>query len=504
MKGRLLACLMAATLILAACSQAPAPTPDATPEPTPTPVPVEFALPYYASASLHPILGESRTNLTLASLLYDGLFALDGQFRPQPRLCQSYTVSEDGLTWTFRLKPGIRFSDGTPLAAGHAAASLNLARTSPLYASRLAGVRSVRAVKDGIEVALTSPDGALPSLLDVPIVLEREGTWPLGTGRYALAGEGESLCLERQPAADPALPETIPLATVQGADNLVYAFGTKVISLVTTDLTGTDSLGYSGGYEVWDCPTTAMVYLGFRTDTGPCQDPVLRRAISMALDRESVVDALYSRHARAAALPVSPVSECYDPALAAQLAYAPKEATDLLEEAGYTLSDGRLTRGRSQVKLTLAVNTDNTVRLATAEFLAGELGKLGLAVTVEKLSWEDYTKALQAGTFDLYLAEAILPASFDLATLLGPGGALNYGRWHSAETQTLMIAFQAARGEARKTAASALYTHLLQEAPIAPLCFKEQSVLTQWGQVSGLTPTRADPFYGNGWSVRDG
>ncbi len=504
MKARTLACLMAAMMTLGACAQAPAPTPTATPEPTPTPEAVEFALPYSASASLHPIEGESRTNLTLAALIYEGLFALDSQFRPQPRLCQSYTTSEDGLTWTFRLRPDARFSDGTPLTGKHVVRSLDLARTSPLYASRLAGVRNVRAVEGGVEVLLSAPEGALPNLLDVPIVLEREGALPLGTGRYALAGEGESLHLERQPAADPALPEVIPLAAIQGADNLVYAFDTKEVSLVTTDLTGTDSLGYSGGHEVWDCPTTSMVYLGFRTDKGPCQDPVLRRAIALTLDRESVVDALYSRHARAAALPTSPVSVCYDPDLAAQVAYAPQKAADLLQEGGYTLSDGRLLRGRKQVKLTLAVNTDNTVRLATAEFLAGELGKLGLAVTVEKYSWEDYTKALQAGNFDLCLAEVLLPASFDLSPLLSPAGALNYGRWNNGETQALMTAFQSARGEARKTAASALYAHLLQEAPIAPICFKEQSVLTQWGQMSGLTPTRADPFYGDGWSVYSG
>lgn len=490
-------------LLLTGCSPGAEPSASASPEPsaTPTPVPVTFSLPYYGAASLHPITGQSKTNLALTSLVYEGLFALDGQFAAVPVLAESWTVSEDGRTYTFLLKAA-SFSDGSALRAEDVAASLELARTSGQYGARLADVTEVSAEEDMVVVTLSRPNGAFPTLLDIPVVRDLgEEEPPLGTGRYAYAGKGESLRLEKTARGADSLPETIPLTMIQGADDLIYAFDTKEVSLVCADLTGSDTLGYSGGYEVWDYPTTNMVYLGFRTDRGPCRDGELRRSISMAVDRNTIVTALYAHHAREASLPVSPVSACYDRTLAESLDYSPQEAADALAAAGYVLREGILYQGRTAVALTMVVNTDNSFRLAAAEYLAGELEKLGLQVTVEKLSWQDYTSRLTSGDFDLYLAETSMTADFDPEPLIGRGGILNYGRWSDGETEGLLAAFRAAAGAERREAAGALYARLAQEAPIAPICFKDQSVLTQWGQVGGLTPVRGDPFAGDGWYI---
>lgn len=500
--GRKTLCFFGAVLclLLGACGAQTTPAPSGTPEPTPTPVPVEFSLPYYADASLHPITGQSRTNLTLSSLVYEGLFSLDNTFTASPVLAEHWTVSEDGLTWTFTLARAA-FSDGSPLTAAEAAASLELARTSALYAGRLDGVRAVRAQEDTLVVELTRPNTGLPALLDIPIVKETEGAAPLGTGRYAYAGGEEGVYLKKTADAAAGLPDTIPLTRIRGADDLIYAFDTKEVSLVTADLTGTDSLGYSGGCEVWDYPTTALLYLGFRADQGPCADPTLRRAVSLALDRDTVVTALLARHARAAVLPVPPESPLYDGKLAAELAYSPQKAAELLAEGGYTLREGKLYRGRTAVSLELLVNTDNSFKLAAAEYLAGELEKLGLTVSVVKLSWQDYTVRLDKGEFDLYLGETLLRADFDLTALVGSAGELNYGRWTDGEADALLEGFRSAGSGARPAAACVLYEALAREVPIAPICFKNQSVLTQWGQVTGLAPTRADPFAGDQWRI---
>ena len=119
-------------LLLSGCGggEAPAPTEGPpSPEPTPGPQTVEFALPYYEAASLHPITGENRTNLTVVGLVYEGLFALDNTFTPREVLVREWTVDESGLVYTFELND-TRFSDGSALTAAEAAASLGLARNS--------------------------------------------------------------------------------------------------------------------------------------------------------------------------------------------------------------------------------------------------------------------------------------------------------------------------------------------------------------------------------------
>ena len=135
---------------------------------TPAPATVEFVLPCDPTGSFHPITSSSKVNLTLAPLLYRGLFALDRNFQAEPDLCESYTVSEDGLVWTFTLKE-TTFSDGSPLTAGEVIASLNLARRSDRYSSRLRDVTRVDTGEGGtVAVTLSRPNGALPALLDTP------------------------------------------------------------------------------------------------------------------------------------------------------------------------------------------------------------------------------------------------------------------------------------------------------------------------------------------------
>ena len=99
-------------------------------------------------------------------------------------------------------------------------------------------------------------------------------------------------------------------------------------------------------------------------------------------------------------------------------------------------------------------------------------------------------------------ARSLVPLVSPMPThLLSRSGALNYGRWEDEETETLLAAFRAASGEGRKDAATALYARLAEAAPLVPLCFKNWSVLTHWGQLAGLTPTAQNIFSGfDGWT----
>ena len=484
MGTRLTALLLAGALILALSACAPAGEvlpPETTPTPTQTarPEPARaFTLPR-SEGTLHPILSQDAANVALAGLVWEGLFALDGSFEPQPVLCQGYTVSEDGLTWTFTLRSGVTFSDGSPLTADEAAASLRLAMgESSRFSGRMGGVRSVTSQDGAVVVTLNRPNGALPALLDIPIV-KGESEEPLGTGPYVVEGWGEDSRLTARSdwwQNKPLPVQTIPLYTVPEPDDLIYAFDAGDISLVSTDLTGTNALGFGGDYETWDYPTSTMLYVGFNCNAGACRDPAVRQALSRGLDRNSVASALYARHAVASALPA----------------------------AGWSKGeDGLWARGRERLSLTFVVSTDNTFRLTAAEYLAGELTRAGIGVELQKLSWTDYQKALAQGDFDLYLGAVTLSADFDPTPLLS--GALNYGKYWNADTNALTDAYRAAAGTARETAAAALWARLAQEAPFAVLCFQNQSVLTQWGMVSGLTPTQQNPFYGFAhWSVGSG
>ena len=490
---------LALTLLLTGChapeqpSQPPVIDPDDQIESIPEDIPFQLAV--YDRYSLHPISAGNRANLALAPLLYEPLFALNASFEAEPVLCDRTAVSEDGLIWTLELRQNITFSDGTPLTGEIVAAALNTARQAgSRYASRLSGITAVSGAEQTVTITLSTPNGALPTLLDIPIPMDNSDR-PLGTGSYVLKEQDEELALTLRsdwwqngvtlPVSD------IPLKSVSKSDELILSFESGDVALVDVDLMGTNSLGYSGSYETWDYATTSMLYLGFNTTDRLCRDVRIRRALALAIDRESIAQVDFARHAVPSALPVHPNSPLYDKSLAAELAYDPEE---LMAQLTALNLEGRT--------LTLLVNSENTARVAAAERIAGQLRSTGLKITLEKLAFEDYTLALEQGQFDLYLGEVVLTADFDLSPLLLSGAALNYGRWSDTAVAPLLSMYRASEGTQRSINARMLYSYLAQELPISPICFKNGCVLTRWGRLSGLEPVRGNVFYHlNGWTI---
>ncbi len=461
-------------------------------EETKTVLPERFALPYMPGRTLDPIDCPDGMQQVAASLLYEGLFRLDGRFEPQPSLCVSYTHDETASRYTFDLRPGVQFSDGSPLTAREVKASLDRARTSDRYRSRLSGISSVSASGDSLTVSLSRPNTALAALLDVPIVKpgSQYDTAPVGTGPYFYAEEETGAYLianqswwkgESQPV------DRIALVDAPDDAAMLYRFSSHEVQLITADLTGVLAVSTTGSVGCVDTDTTVMQYVGCNTARAPLDSPALRRALSAGINRANVAGVYLSGHGRAAAFPVSPASPLYPSAL--EEAYSPDGFSAALTESGYV----------SETPLTLLVNEENGFKKAIAGYLAESWTAGGVAVEVRALPWEDYAAALAAGDFDLYYGEARLSADWDLGSLLEPGGALNYGHWSHPDTSRLLQ--ELAGAEDRTAAMRSLCAHLKDQAPILPVCFKSTSVLTQAEAVEGLDPTAAEPFYALGQCV---
>jgi peptide/nickel transport system substrate-binding protein len=285
------------------------------------------------------------------------------------------------------------------------------------------------------------------------------------------------------------------LRATSTSDQRIAAFDAGLIAAVSTEPTASSALGYSCNYESWSYPTSSMLYLGFQCQSEFCADPVLRRAISLYMDRTSLTSQVFSEYADPSPLPVSPASDLYDDALAAQLGYFPDSAAYFLSNGGYRLGEDGLLRSPKgkPVNLKLVVNIDNSYRLDIARQLAEDLKALGLNVTVSALPWEEFMRALTAGEFDLYLGQTRMTADFDLSPLLT--GALNYGLYEDPEALALLELCRSSAGVRRVTSAHTLYRHLADTVPFIPLCFQRAALLTQWGVVSGANPTQLNPLH---------
>ena len=155
-----------------------------------------FALPISDNASLDPITCGDGTDQMLLPLLYEGLFELDPSFAVQNVLCSEYSSSEDFTVWTFTLRSGVTFSDGTSLSAADVVDSLRRAKSSARYGARLSAVSSIRAEDGRVVVTLSRGNNRFPALLDIPITSSATAgdAVPAGTGPYVYtAGDSGTL-----------------------------------------------------------------------------------------------------------------------------------------------------------------------------------------------------------------------------------------------------------------------------------------------------------------------
>ena len=145
--------------------------------------------------------------------------------------------------------------------------------------------------------------------------------------------------------------------------------------------------------------------------------------------------------------------------------------------------------------MTLLVNEENSFKVAAAQELAYTFSRCGLSVTVDAVPWETYLQRLWDGRFDLYYGECRLTADWDIRALVGTEGSLNYGGFSDEKTDALLEACRTADESARGAALLSLWEELDKQVPIAPLCFKADSVVTTTGLVDGMTVTETDPFF---------
>ena len=495
-----------------------------------------FSLGYYKGEGLHPYTCSNTTNQNLMGLIYEPLFAIDQTFATEPCLAKSCTIqvtsasgseeekdtegdaSETGTegdetdqkdaskeekkkeqprskiagktTCTIQLRDDVTFSDGTSLSVEDVVYSLEQAKgKGSIYRERLSDVTSITASgSTTVVIEINAADAAFDSLLDIPIISRSGGSNPIGTGPYVLnTKKGKAVSMTRntnwwQEGTLPA--DTITLYAADDSDMMIFGFGSGSISMVNTDLTGTNALSYTGDYNVVDYPTTSMLYVGCNTHSGPCQNQSFRQALYYVFDRDTLATKMLSGHAEPTVLPVSPKSKLYDEKLAETYAWSEETAKKKLADGHYY-----------NQTLKLIVNKESAFKTAFAEEMKKELEAIGIKVQVEALAWDEFADALDERSFDLYLGEVKLKSNFDLTAVIGSNGNLNYGGYQDKDLEKLLTKFQTADKASRAAAAKNLYKAVADAAATIPLCFKNHSVLTHWSANASIAPTQQNLFY---------
>lgn len=319
------------------------------------------------SIKLDPAQIDDGESSKVVNAIFEGLLRYKpGSTEVEPWLAESYTISPDGLTYTFKLRKGITFHDGTPFNADAVVYSIGRqlpgkanAEIMPYAEFTFGDVADVRKVDDyTVEIVLKQPNAAflanLAMGLAAPIVSpaahqrlgdDQFARNPVGTGPFMFERwePDQQIVLKRNPnywggptgQAKPKVETLIFKVTKENAvraDEIIAGQADVIDGISPADL---ERLRAAADVQVLEAAGMNVSYLGFRTDRPPFDDVRVRKAISMAIDRAAIVNALYKGNALLANGPLPPmIKPGYSDAIQ-PLPYDPEQAKQLLKEAGY-------------------------------------------------------------------------------------------------------------------------------------------------------------------------
>lgn len=355
---------------------------------------------------LDPHVTSAYVSFQVLENVFDTLVEPDDDLVMQPSLAESWEVSEDGLTVTFKLRDGATFHDGSPLTAADVVYSYDRIRESANNGWRFGSVTEVAAPDDSTVVfTLSAPTpnllshiGAFKGMGIVQQANVESGditTAPIGTGPFALAEwtSGDSIELVRNdaywggaPSLDGVTYRFIPDATV-ALTNVQTGEAHWTDNLPAQQVSG---LMNSSDIVVEGVPGNDYFYFAPNQAREPYSDARVRQAIAYAIDRDAIVQAALFGNAAVNQTAIPATSTWY-------LDYAPytrdlEMARALLEEAG-----------AGEFEMDLMVVSSEAQAVTAAQVIAANLADIGITVNIRQLDQATWLDEQANGNFDVFL-----------------------------------------------------------------------------------------------------
>jgi peptide/nickel transport system substrate-binding protein len=263
------------------------------------------------STNFDPVALPLNVDIWIATSVYDQLVRVaPNGVDLEPGLAESWDISSDGLTYTFHLRAGVLFSDGTPLKASDVKFSLKRAKNDPsqMWTFTLAAVKEV-ATPDDVTVAITLTQPWAPFLADIAMFNSsitpeawvtanpaRLATEMLGTGPFMLAEwkKGEHLLLKKNPhyweEGLPLLDEIQVIPVPDDNARILQLQGGEIDAMTDVPWSRVDELKGDSSLQVIAFPSSYTQYVILNHKVEPLDDVNVRLALNYATDKQTVID----------------------------------------------------------------------------------------------------------------------------------------------------------------------------------------------------------------------
>ncbi len=402
--------------------------------------------------NFNPILSGTAYGSMVIDQVYATLFEFNENWEPEPYVAESWEFSNDNKTLTIKIREGIKFHDGAELTAEDVVFTLGTLM-DPDYtgprASSMEPVESIKALdKYTVEINLKYPYAPLFEDLNYGILQKKlfEGypiaemekhpvtMEPVGAGPYKFVEykRGQYVLLERNdewfmsdhyngaPYIKELLFKVIPedstaLAALENGELDVDTPPPSEVSRLKQD--------YKDQLIPIDYKRNGWGYMTFNVTRPHLDNKLVRQALTYGLDRQSIIDGVMDGRAVIPPGPIPPVSWAYDPSIK-PFPYDPEKARELLEQAGYTMGeDGYYYKDGEKLKLGFYASAGSSLIEGIAAIAKNNWKEIGVELDVQLMDFnaliENYMKP---GKFDISFS------GFNLG--LDPD---QYVLWHSSQ-----------------------------------------------------------------------
>ncbi|MEI3245745.1 MAG: ABC transporter substrate-binding protein [Lachnospiraceae bacterium] len=354
--------------------------------------------------SLHPSDYSTNIESQILDQVYDTLLYMDmsGSKDPEPRLAETWDVSDDGMTYTFHLRKDATFHDGTPVTAQDVVFSLELYQNSNYQNGYVDGLDSAESTDD-YTVICHMQHPYSPFLLGVSRVHIASKNYyeaspdtfasrPMGSGPYCFVSreKGSKIILDAYGKyyRGEAAIKHVTFKIIPDATTKAIALQTGEVNFGMIDSSSILALKGNDRIDIERIQSSSFTYVSMNLEKAPYDNQLVRQAINYALDRQTITDICYDGEAEVNSnlcskerLGYTEEQKKYD--------YDPEKAKELLKEAGIT----------TPYDLGSMLVPERYSNIATV--VQSQLHEVGLEVKIEVKEFNAYISDLTQGNYGI-------------------------------------------------------------------------------------------------------
>ena len=426
--------------------------------------------------TLHPFDHKAVTAGYMNLLTSNALMKIDPQtLEPELDLAESYETVSD-TEWTFTLKQGVLFQDGSTLDAQDVVASMEYAKTFPTTADYTSFWADVQAV-DSQTVKITT-DGPYAMVLDdlanidiLPSELIDAGNDfsenPVGTGPYCFVewNRGDSIVFEKNDqcfdqAHQPSIQQLTWRIIPEGASRTIALQAGEVDFVMEVEATDLTRLQEDEQIEVQQAEGTRLNFMAMNNEVEPFDNQDFRRAVNAAVDRDAVVTVACNGAGIPAIAHTSPAFEGSSEENAQ--GYDLEKAKEYLEKSGVD---------PEEVHFSCLVSND--VARRTAEVIQANLAELGIAMEIESMDYATHLNAIMSGDFETAISGYTSSYLYSFVSGLYHSDAIDAANLARLNDPTVDQLIEAAKVELDKAKQTEIFqelsAYLNEKSPFVPL-----------------------------------